>query len=435
MSDQLRRFVFLQGPHGPFFGELAVALQQEGAQVSRIGFNQGDRYEWPEAFPYEAFNQPLEDLQDFLQFYFQRRGATDLVLYGDTRPAHRLALEAARRAGIRTHILEEGYLRPHWITYERQGANGYSRLMDVSLKEMRGVSAEESEAEAQASPPPARWGSTRQHIVQSLRYHFQVWTRNRAYKNYQRHRELTLTQELGVWLRRTARRPVDRTRLRLTERRLMADPRPNFMVLLQLGFDPSMSAHSSFRNLTEMVEFCLKAFAEAAPDMDPETMLVFKAHPLEDGREKLHRLIPETARRYGLEGRVAFVDGGMLSDLLNRPTVRGVVTINSTAAHQAIWRGLPTMALGRAVYDKPGLTSRRPDLKSFFSDPDAPDKQTYQVFRRFLEATSQIRGGFYADHERGLGMGRLVGMMLASEDPYDGYVRSDARDGWPEAAE
>ncbi len=433
MLNKPGHFVFLQGPHGPFFGELAAALQAEGAQVSRIGFNQGDRYEWPEAFPYEAFNRPLAELQDFLQFFFQRRKVTDLALYGDTRPAHRLALEAARQAGVRTHILEEGYLRPHWITYERQGANGYSRLMSLGLEDMGAAPArDETEIE---TPPPARWGSTRQHIFQSLRYHFRVWTRNGAYAHYERHRELTLTQELGVWLRRTLRKPLDWPRRRVTEHLLMRDPRPNFMILLQLGFDPSMSAHSDFRNLAEMVEFCLEAFAAALPDMDPATRLVFKAHPLEDGREKLHRLIPAAARRHGLEGRVDFVDGGKLGELLNRKTVRGVVTINSTAAHQAIWRNLPTMALGRAVYDKPGLTSRRPDLKSFFSDPDAPDKQAYQVFRRFLEATSQIRGGFYADNERGPGVKRLVGMMLASEDPYEANLRPLAGEGWPEAAE
>lgn len=432
MSESLKHFVFLQGPHGPFFKELAAALQAEGAQVSRVGFNQGDRYEWPEDYAYAPFNQPLDQLTDFLLGYFQWRKATDLVLYGDTRPAHRLALEAARRAGLRTHILEEGYLRPYWITYERHGANGYSRLMDVKLEELSAAPPPPAREEA---PPPARWGSTRQHVHQSLRYHFQVWTRNGAYPHYQRHRELTLTQELLVWMRRSLRMPLDRTRRRIVEARLMRDPRPNFMVLLQLGFDPSMSAHSTFRNLTEMVEFCLKSFAEAAPDLDPQTRLVFKAHPLEDGRERLHRLIPETARRYGLEDRVVFVDGGMLAELLGRKTVKGVVTINSTAAHQSLWRGLPTMALGRAIYDKPGLTSRRSDLKSFFTNPDAPDKQAYLAFKKLLETTSQIRGGFYADQDREFCLKPLVGMMLASEDPYDARLRPSTAEGWSAAAE
>lgn len=433
MSNSLKHFLFLQGPHGPFFKELARALQAEGAKVSRLGFNQGDRYEWPQDLPYAPFNQPLEDLPDFLAFHFKARQVTDVVLYGDTRPAHRKALEAARRAGVRTHILEEGYLRPYWFTYERQGANGYSRLMALTLEDM---DAQGCAKPVYGPPPPARWGSTRQHIKQSLRYHFRVWRLNGAYPHYQRHRELTLSQELAVWIRRLARRPLDIGRRELVvERRLRRDDRPCFMVLLQLGFDPSMSAHSDFRNLRQIVEHCAQSFAEAAPEMDPRTVLIFKSHPLEDGRERLHKLIPETARRFGLEGRVIFVDGGPLAELLERPSLRGVVTVNSTAAHQSLGRGLPTKALGRAIYDKPGLTSRRPDLKSFFTHPDAPDKHAYHAFQKFLETTSQIRGGFYADHERGIGMKRLVGMMLAQDDPYDSNLRPAAREGWTEAAE
>ncbi len=434
MSERLERhFLFLQGPHGPFFRELAGALAAAGAQVSRLGFNQGDAYEWSKAWSYTPFNQPLATLPEFLAFHFRSRKITDLVLYGDTRPRHRLALEAARRAGVRTHILEEGYLRPYWITYERQGANGYSRLTKLNLAD---IDAETARLRTVDEPtPPAKWGSTRQHVAQSLRYHFQVWTRNGAYGHYERHRELTLTQELLIWLRRVARRPWDIGRRSMVERRLKADSRPSFMILLQLGFDPSMSAHSSFRNIREVVDSCMRSFAEALPEMDPQTILIFKAHPLEDGRERLHRFIPELARRHKLEDRVVFVDGGGLAELLDRPSLQGVATVNSTAAHQALMRKLPTKALGRAIYDKPGLTSRRADLKSFFTDPDAPDKHAYHLFQRFLKATSQIKGGFYADDDREACMGRLVGMMLADEDPYGPCLGPSAREGWSEAAE
>ena len=37
-----RRFLFLQGPPGPFFFELAQALDRAGAQVARINFSGGD---------------------------------------------------------------------------------------------------------------------------------------------------------------------------------------------------------------------------------------------------------------------------------------------------------------------------------------------------------------------------------------------------------
>ena len=42
-----RRFLFLQGPHGPWFRQLAAMLRQAGAGVWRVGFNLGDRMFWP----------------------------------------------------------------------------------------------------------------------------------------------------------------------------------------------------------------------------------------------------------------------------------------------------------------------------------------------------------------------------------------------------
>ena len=41
-----KRFLFLQGPHGPFFHRLGKMLTRAGADVWRVGFNAGDRAFW-----------------------------------------------------------------------------------------------------------------------------------------------------------------------------------------------------------------------------------------------------------------------------------------------------------------------------------------------------------------------------------------------------
>lgn len=41
-----RKFLFLQGPHGPFFSELARQLEAAGALCHRVGFNRGDQAFW-----------------------------------------------------------------------------------------------------------------------------------------------------------------------------------------------------------------------------------------------------------------------------------------------------------------------------------------------------------------------------------------------------
>ena len=46
-SVKQHRFLFLQGPHGPFFHRLGRMLTTAGAQVWRVGFNRGDDTFWP----------------------------------------------------------------------------------------------------------------------------------------------------------------------------------------------------------------------------------------------------------------------------------------------------------------------------------------------------------------------------------------------------
>lgn len=42
-----RRFLFLQGPPGPFFAALAAALAARGCAIHRINLCGGDQHDWP----------------------------------------------------------------------------------------------------------------------------------------------------------------------------------------------------------------------------------------------------------------------------------------------------------------------------------------------------------------------------------------------------
>ena len=61
-----RVFLFLQGPHGPFFARLAGLLRQSGAACWRVGFNAGDRLFWPDRSSYLPYRGGLEDWPDVL---------------------------------------------------------------------------------------------------------------------------------------------------------------------------------------------------------------------------------------------------------------------------------------------------------------------------------------------------------------------------------
>ncbi|MEM9124680.1 MAG: capsule biosynthesis protein CapA, partial [Pseudomonadota bacterium] len=122
--NENRVFLFLQGPHGPFFRALGRMLGVAGARVWRVGFNAGDQAFWSDSASYIPFRGKPHNWPDMLSKVIETKGITDIVLYGDTRPIHAEAVQIAQRQGITIHVFEEGYLRPWWVTYERGGSNG-----------------------------------------------------------------------------------------------------------------------------------------------------------------------------------------------------------------------------------------------------------------------------------------------------------------------
>lgn len=425
-----RVFLFLQGPHGPFYRRLAAEMARRGARVRRIAFNAADEAEWGGAGPLDRYRGPEASYPAWLIRYLTIYRVTDIILYGDARPEHALAIAMARPRNIRCHCLEEGYLRPHWVTYERGGNNGNSPLHRIGLDRMARTLGP---PDAPARPPADRWGSYQAHLWHSMRYHMRLLLPSRQFGHYRSRRGLGLWRECGLYARRFAGLPLRRLGQRRAARRLRASGCRYHLALLQLSFDASMQVHSRYRCSADFVADCISAFARGAA---PGDLLVFKAHPFEDGRERLDRAVADVARRNGVAGRVLFLDGGgRLAALLDGAV--SVITVNSTAAQQALWRGLPVAALGRAVYARPGLTSDQ-ELAAFFAAPRAPDRRLYGVFRRFLLQTSQIRGSFYSARGIRRLLDRLPAELLAGSDPYDRILRGlppeAVQDDPPEAA-
>ncbi len=415
-ENETKSFLFLQGPHGPFFYDLSKAIAHSGAKVAKIGFNEGDRFFWRNRSTFVAFTKPYAQWVEFVEDYMAD-GVTDLVIYGDTRPLHKSAIEVAKRLGVRVHCFEEGYLRPYWCTYERDGVNGYSSLMDLSVEQMRDglrfVDNEQAEA-------PALWGDMRQHILLGAVYHWHILIRNNRFKNYETHRDSPVSHEFWLHFKRLITRPVYAYRRWKATQRIKRNGFVYHLSLLQLSHDASIRSHSRFTGMAEFIRECVVAFAKSAPR---HHHLVFKSHPLEDDRQPLSHVAAQLAKEYGLEGRVHFVRGGKLAELLD--FARSVVTINSTAAQQALWRGLPVKALGVGVFCKPEFTSEQP-LDDFFANPKKPDMSAYRDYRQFLLMTSQITGGYYSRKGRVRLIRQVVDMVLSEQDPYEALATSSA---------
>jgi len=416
-AQMTRSFLFLQGPHGPFFAVLAGMVRRAGASARRVGFNAGDAMFWPDRASYIAYRGTLDEWPDRFAEIVSRHGVTDLVLYGDTRPIHARAVQIARAQGLTVHVFEEGYLRPYWVTYERDGANGHSRLMKMSVAEMRTALAQ---CEMELPDAPARWGDMRHHIFYGALYHSFVLLANRGYRNFRPHRALSVGAEFRLYLKRLLLMPFQALERIAATQRIRMGGFPYHLVLLQLEHDSSFQMHSPFTTMTEFLELSVKGFAEGAPR---HHHLVFKAHPLEDGRVPVRHEIHRLACEHGVAGRVHFVRGGKLAGLLNH--ARSAVTVNSTAAQQVLWRGLPLKVFGNAVYAKPEFVSTQ-SLPDFFAQPTRPDSRAYRDYRHYLLETSQIPGGFYSARGRRQLLRQVVDLMLAREDPYDALLSGTA---------
>lgn len=117
-------------------------LRAAGADIWHVGFNAGDRAFWFGAKGYIAYRGGPGDWADEFRRIVTEKGITDVVLYGDTRPIHADAVTVAKELGLIIHVFKEGYMRPFWVTYERGGTNGNSRLMHTSVEDMRDALAQ-----------------------------------------------------------------------------------------------------------------------------------------------------------------------------------------------------------------------------------------------------------------------------------------------------
>lgn len=401
-----RRYLFLQGPHGPFFAELSDQIRAEGGQVWRAGLNAGDEAEWT-GDGYVPITCAPKDRDGVVTNLIKDRGITDLILYGDRRPFHAEAIRTARGLGIRCHIFEEGYLRPHWITYERNGANQRSPAASWPIERLP------QDQTCELPHPEASWGALRHHILYGARYHLQLLLGRRRYPTYASHRRTSVVSEARQALFAAVSLPVAVVWRHWSQSQLLRSKVPFTVVLMQLEHDSALADSGLWADHETMLHRVMAAFASCG---DKGSRLVIKLHPLECQRLRVARLARRLARSYGLSDRITCLPGGRLAPLLDRASA--AVTVNSTAGQQVLWRGIPLFAFGPSVYAHEALLPNQ-TLEAFFRTPSAPDPTTYGRFRAFLFRTSQVPGSYYTTKGRAQTVKGILPRMLRNADPYD----------------
>lgn len=397
-----RTFLFLQGPHGPFFKEMGQHLKADGHKVLRVNFNGGDWVDWY-GFGTINFNGKQQEWPDYVAYLFKRDQVTDLVLFGDCRSLHQIAIQQAEKMHIRVHVFEEGYIRPNWITYEEGGVNGNSNLFDHWDSD-RPLNKEHREISSKKFGPSMRW-----ILFYCLRYYLfkSLWFFR--FRHYARHRPYRPLQELLLWVGNLLHMPLLHFRSSSRRKTLLEKENPFYLVCLQLDSDAQLRAHSKYLSMADFVNEVLRSFAEHSPE---DSLLVFKKHPFDPGAIPYETLVRLEAYSLGIRDRILFLHSGSLPELIKKSV--GVVLMNSTVGTSALHHEKPTIALGIAIYDMERLTWQG-ELKDFWQGADAPDRELYKTFRSYLMGNALVNGGFYTSKGRRLAIKGCVSRMLSEK--------------------
>jgi capsular polysaccharide export protein len=377
-----KRILLLQGPVGPFFCRLSRDLTNAGAQVFKINFNGGDWLFYRDnAIHYRG---DLNAWPSFLAEVIESRGIDTIMLFGDCRAYHRAAHKIARECSIEVGVFEEGYIRPDYVTLERDGVNGNSPLPDNPIYYLNKV----PDGDVYTEPV----GNTFWYAaVWACIYYLAAQIFLPFFYRYQHHRPLTVL-EIGPWLRSLWRKAYYRVKERSVQQKLTgALSKQFFIVPLQVHNDAQVHSHSDFSSVEDFIRGVVESFAAHAPE---DTVLTIKHHPMDRGYNDYTDLLRRLGEEFSIAARLLYVHDLHLPSLLHH--ARGAVLINSTVGLSALFHKCPLKVCGDAIYAMKGLVYQD-SLDGFWGN--AADMEIdYELFKRFRSyviETTQLNGSFY----------------------------------------
>ena len=381
----MRSFLFLQGPHGPFFRKLGQELERRGHRATRVNLCGGDWLDWPcGALSYHG---RTSDWSAWVARLMEERNVTDLLVYGDWRPHHREAVHIARLRGIRVWAFDEGYLRPHWITMEEGGVNGNSTL--PATPEAVHDACQSGDLMEPGAQPALNPLAHRQR--QAFWYAaFSLWGIP-FYPFYRTHRPYSHMQELcSGWIPHIL---SAKKRLRQSEAAIARmDEMPYFLFPLQLDSDSQVRRYSPFSGMKEAIAWVMTSFAQHAPE---DVRLVIRNHPLDNGLIRYDRFIRNFSKACGIEDRVLFVESGNGTEMIRKS--RAVVLLNSTMGLQALQMGKAVYCVGQSIYAMKGLAENRQEdsLDHFWNQYQQPNPELLAEFEKIVRCRTLVNGNFY----------------------------------------
>ncbi len=380
-SSNARHFLFLQGLPGPSMRRLSAQLKMRGHQTSRVNFNGGDVWDW-RSLNAHNFRAPLHEFVLWFEQLVMAKSITDIVLFGDSRPYHRIAIASAKKLGLTAYVLEEGMLRPNFVSLEIGGTNDSSAL-PRSITELEPIAA----LKDPAIPTEHIQSSVPRRSAQAIAYYIAQTIGLPLFGQYHTHRHNTPAQEMRGWITRYFSRRKEAEK----SRREMANlgNKPFFLFPMQIDGDSQIICHSDFNDMAGALDCILHSFAVHSED---DANLLVKMHPFDPDVYGWRNIVAQKAANFGIADKVYFIERYDLEPLLK--TALGIVTINSTVGPLALAAGCPVFCMGRAIYDISGVTAKC-GLEEFWQKPPPIDKRNFDIFCDALQVFGLINGGFH----------------------------------------
>ncbi|EAJ6452976.1 capsular biosynthesis protein [Campylobacter lari] len=384
LSKKLKKFsgknvLLLQGPVGGFFRKIATKIPK--AKVYKVNFNGGDFFFYP--FKSINYTKSLAELEDFYKKLFEEKQIQVVIMYNDCRKVHEIAINVAKQMGIEVWIFEEGYIRPNFITFEKDGVNANSTL--PREKEFY-LSQKKFDKDFKFKT----FSSTFKNMAfSSFLYWLFAFLLSWCFNNSLHHRSLKLFDFLP-WFCSVYRKNKYKISEKKLNEKILSLKQKYFLAILQVHNDTQLSHH--YKKTTEkFIEEVIISFANHAK---AKSYLVFKHHPMDRGYRDYTKLIEDLSLKYNVEGRILYVHDLHLPTLLIN--ARGTIVINSTVGLSALYHNSPLKVMGKAFYDIEGLTYQK-SLHTFWKECRAykPDAVLHAKFRNYVIYKTQVNGNFF----------------------------------------